>query len=165
MPNVDAPVVVREFSLVDMFLSGEVSETDVREGGFLTAQAALRAERVAAESSFRLSARPRTAPVQRPVQVNTSVPSHTVRRSSMHRQHATDCHVDRIRARRLSNRTAPPASDSGTLPTCPICCTRPRDQVFVPCFHIVACGICSVNINTCPICRRDISTKHKVFLP
>ncbi|KAG6516719.1 hypothetical protein ZIOFF_027192 [Zingiber officinale] len=44
---------------------------------------------------------------------------------------------------------------------CPICLTNPRDMAF-GCGHLT-CSQCGPSLLTCPICRRDISTRIKLY--
>lgn len=39
---------------------------------------------------------------------------------------------------------------------CIICCDQPRGLVFIPCGHLVSCGRCCVQLNSCPTCRSEI---------
>lgn len=39
---------------------------------------------------------------------------------------------------------------------CIICCDQPRGLVFIPCGHLVSCGRCCVQLNSCPTCRAKI---------
>jgi len=50
-----------------------------------------------------------------------------------------------------------------TASKCCICLAEERDVVFMPCFHLVACWECSKRMCECPICRKDISQKRRVY--
>ena len=44
-----------------------------------------------------------------------------------------------------------------------ICLEKDRDVVFMPCFHLVACWDCSKRMCECPICRKNIGQKRRVY--
>lgn len=48
---------------------------------------------------------------------------------------------------------------------CKICFVNKIDRLIVPCGHLVFCGMCSLSINVCPLCRVTISHVHKAYLP
>ena len=47
---------------------------------------------------------------------------------------------------------------------CLICCERDKNCVFIPCGHTGCCIQCGYNLETCPICRSDISSVNKVYM-
>lgn len=47
--------------------------------------------------------------------------------------------------------------------TCNICMYRQRKILFQPCGHIIACVECSNKLFDCPICRKNIEQKLKLF--
>ncbi|KAJ6397837.1 hypothetical protein OIU77_018783 [Salix suchowensis] len=46
-------------------------------------------------------------------------------------------------------------------PVCPICLTNPKDLAFA-CGHLT-CRDCGASISTCPICRKPITTRLRLF--
>lgn len=46
---------------------------------------------------------------------------------------------------------------------CKICWTKPRELLFLPCKHLVACVSCGINFNICPICRNPINHILKIY--
>jgi len=47
---------------------------------------------------------------------------------------------------------------------CIICCDKKRDIAFIPCGHYICCNKCSNKCNeNCPICRKKIIKKQKIF--
>ena len=46
---------------------------------------------------------------------------------------------------------------------CCVCLEKDRDVVFMPCFHLVACWDCSKRMCECPICRKNIGQKRRVY--
>nr|WDA64805.1 IAP-3 protein [Oryctes rhinoceros nudivirus] len=48
-------------------------------------------------------------------------------------------------------------------PKCNYCLEYDCSIVFVPCGHFTSCSQCSFAFTACPICRRDISDKIKIF--
>ncbi|XP_050205373.1 E3 ubiquitin-protein ligase RGLG3 [Mercurialis annua] len=48
-----------------------------------------------------------------------------------------------------------------TAPVCPICLTNPKDMAF-GCGHLT-CKDCGATISTCPLCRKPITTRLRLF--
>lgn len=46
---------------------------------------------------------------------------------------------------------------------CVICFDNKRTTIFVPCGHHVSCGTCAEKVKDCPICKKKINQKIKVF--
>ncbi|XP_064212079.1 inhibitor of apoptosis 1 isoform X2 [Tribolium castaneum] len=55
------------------------------------------------------------------------------------------------------------ASEDGVI-LCRICDRFERNTVFMPCKHIIACTQCSDVMQNCPICRKGIDSKIKVYI-
>ena len=49
--------------------------------------------------------------------------------------------------------------------TCAICCSRPRDVLFMPCGHFASCATCAVQVASCPYCRANIVGRQQVHTP
>uniref|UniRef100_A0A182VZB4 RING-type E3 ubiquitin transferase n=1 Tax=Anopheles minimus TaxID=112268 RepID=A0A182VZB4_9DIPT len=49
--------------------------------------------------------------------------------------------------------------------TCPICADGEIDTTFLPCGHMTACRACAIQCDRCPLCRANIETTSKIFLP
>uniref|UniRef100_A0A182FA70 RING-type E3 ubiquitin transferase n=1 Tax=Anopheles albimanus TaxID=7167 RepID=A0A182FA70_ANOAL len=49
--------------------------------------------------------------------------------------------------------------------TCPICADGVIDTTFLPCGHMTACRACAVQCDRCPLCRSNIKSINKIFLP
>lgn len=50
---------------------------------------------------------------------------------------------------------------------CVICLNEPRNQIFMPCFHLICCSTCVPNISRgdpCPMCRTTIEDIRQVYL-
>lgn len=47
--------------------------------------------------------------------------------------------------------------------TCIVCMDAENDILFLGCSHLVCCSSCSTQISTCPICRKTIDQKIKVY--
>ncbi|CAL1544048.1 unnamed protein product [Lymnaea stagnalis] len=50
-------------------------------------------------------------------------------------------------------------------PECTICLTQEACAAFVPCGHIACCQRCSKFFKKCPICRGEVKTSFRVFIP
>lgn len=48
---------------------------------------------------------------------------------------------------------------------CIICCDKEINSIIIPCGHCSCCINCSYNIDKCPICRNEITSRNKVYLP
>lgn len=46
---------------------------------------------------------------------------------------------------------------------CVVCLSTRRDTVIVPCGHFCCCSSCVSNLTTCPVCRKGIQYRQKVF--
>ncbi|XP_078489106.1 zinc finger protein isoform X2 [Ciona intestinalis] len=46
---------------------------------------------------------------------------------------------------------------------CVVCLDRNSDTIFLPCGHVCACFICSTQLQSCPMCRSDVTQKIKIF--
>lgn len=47
---------------------------------------------------------------------------------------------------------------------CPLLCLFPQTQmVFLPCGHVCCCQICCERLHTCPLCRKDITQRIRIF--
>lgn len=47
---------------------------------------------------------------------------------------------------------------------CRICMDRPRNLLYLPCKHIIACDKCGYRLNECPLCRKEITQTCEVFI-
>lgn len=47
---------------------------------------------------------------------------------------------------------------------CVICLVRDREVVFFPCGHVCTCSTCSKLVQECPLCRRKIQERLRVYL-
>lgn len=47
---------------------------------------------------------------------------------------------------------------------CCVCFDKSKNILFSPCMHICSCEICSTNLFNCPICRKRIRQKQKIFI-
>jgi Zinc finger, C3HC4 type (RING finger) len=48
---------------------------------------------------------------------------------------------------------------------CRICCDSEADTAFQPCSHCVSCADCAKKLSRCPICRRNVEARIRVFFP
>jgi hypothetical protein len=47
---------------------------------------------------------------------------------------------------------------------CVICLSVEKNTVLVPCGHYCCCQGCASNVNACPVCRKPIQFRQKVFV-
>ena len=50
------------------------------------------------------------------------------------------------------------------IPMCIICIEQERQIIFKPCNHIACCSTCSKNLQECPICRKQITSKKTAYI-
>ena len=50
------------------------------------------------------------------------------------------------------------------VPTCLVCHDAPADRVIWPCRHLCVCNDCAKKLMYCPICRKKIKSRHRVFV-
>lgn len=48
---------------------------------------------------------------------------------------------------------------------CNVCKSLEKSYLFLPCNHLVCCKICVNNVCKCPVCRKSIESKIKIFIP
>ncbi|CAK66946.1 unnamed protein product (macronuclear) [Paramecium tetraurelia] len=47
---------------------------------------------------------------------------------------------------------------------CVVCVSHLADSILMPCKHVCVCNSCLQGLTFCPICRRDIKDRFKIFL-
>ena len=59
----------------------------------------------------------------------------------------------------------PPCVNDMQTPTgdCVVCLVNRADHVLLPCGHVCVCEGCAYLLNTCPICRQNISERKHVY--
>eukprot|EP00698_Gefionella_okellyi_P025167 TRINITY_DN9106_c0_g2_i1.p1 TRINITY_DN9106_c0_g2~~TRINITY_DN9106_c0_g2_i1.p1 ORF type:complete len:390 (-),score=64.01 TRINITY_DN9106_c0_g2_i1:134-1282(-) len=57
-----------------------------------------------------------------------------------------------------------PQTPSGTSPsTCCVCLERDARIAFMPCKHVCTCAVCAPTVQQCPMCRKPIQKREKLF--
>jgi len=54
-------------------------------------------------------------------------------------------------------------TDDIAVPKCRICMENTCVVVFVPCGHVCSCTECSDRVDSCPVCRAEITRKQGLF--
>jgi len=57
-----------------------------------------------------------------------------------------------------------PAARAEERSTCVVCLERPADTALLECGHLCCCTQCGEPLTTCPVCRRSIVRKVRIFL-
>ena len=47
---------------------------------------------------------------------------------------------------------------------CSICLDKDKSIAFIPCGHVTCCTDCAYHVNTCPLCRKGIQNRIKIYL-
>ena len=53
---------------------------------------------------------------------------------------------------------------TNNLSLCAICLEKEITTAIVPCFHVVLCEVCAVDLDNCPICRIEKTQTQRVYL-
>lgn len=56
------------------------------------------------------------------------------------------------------------ADDGEYTPECIVCCAKPKNILLQPCNHVCACKECASKLSSCPVCRKAVTSKVKIFL-
>lgn len=46
---------------------------------------------------------------------------------------------------------------------CCICLQRKKTHAFAPCYHMCTCEQCCSRLNSCPICRTVVISRHRIY--
>ncbi|XP_042642468.1 E3 ubiquitin-protein ligase LRSAM1 isoform X2 [Tyto alba] len=59
--------------------------------------------------------------------------------------------------------TAPPLRWDEKKSECVVCMEQETQMIFLPCGHVCCCQTCCERLRTCPLCRRDIAQRIRIF--
>ncbi|KAM9256566.1 E3 ubiquitin-protein ligase LRSAM1 isoform 1-T3 [Cariama cristata] len=59
--------------------------------------------------------------------------------------------------------TAPPLQWDEKKSECVVCMEQETQMIFLPCGHVCCCQTCCERLHTCPLCRRDITQRIRIF--
>ncbi|NXK26342.1 LRSM1 ligase, partial [Arenaria interpres] len=59
--------------------------------------------------------------------------------------------------------TAPPLHWDEKKSECVVCMEQETQMVFLPCGHVCCCQTCSQQLYACPLCRKDITQRIRIF--
>lgn len=137
--------------LVDMWelvIKGYITEDSVQEDGTVDPHIQEEAERRYLSDGER----PQSAPtLQRPPWIPTSRRSVSFGRENKLKS--------RLRSQTPAPATVPVSSDDH----CCICLHRKKTHAFAPCFHMCTCEQCSLRLISCPICRTQVISRHRIY--
>ncbi|XP_050763722.1 E3 ubiquitin-protein ligase LRSAM1 isoform X2 [Gymnogyps californianus] len=58
---------------------------------------------------------------------------------------------------------APPLQWDEKKSECVVCMERETQMIFLPCGHVCCCQTCCERLHTCPLCRKDITQRIRIF--
>ncbi|NXW35389.1 LRSM1 ligase, partial [Phaetusa simplex] len=59
--------------------------------------------------------------------------------------------------------TAPPLQWDEKKSECVVCMEQETRMIFLPCGHVCCCQTCCERLHTCPLCRKDITQRIRIF--
>ncbi|KAM6297020.1 E3 ubiquitin-protein ligase LRSAM1 [Aegotheles albertisi] len=59
--------------------------------------------------------------------------------------------------------TAPPPQWDERKSECVVCMEQETQMIFLPCGHVCCCQTCCQRLHTCPLCRKDITQRIRIF--
>ncbi|CAM9679235.1 unnamed protein product [Bubo scandiacus] len=59
--------------------------------------------------------------------------------------------------------TAPPLQWDQKKSECVVCMEQETQMIFLPCGHVCCCQTCCQRLLTCPLCRKDIAQRIRIF--
>ncbi|XP_040462563.1 E3 ubiquitin-protein ligase LRSAM1 isoform X1 [Falco naumanni] len=59
--------------------------------------------------------------------------------------------------------TAPPLQWDEKKSECVVCMEQETQMIFLPCGHVCCCQTCCERLRTCPLCRKDIAQRIRIF--
>ncbi|XP_071621936.1 E3 ubiquitin-protein ligase LRSAM1 isoform X4 [Heliangelus exortis] len=59
--------------------------------------------------------------------------------------------------------TAPPLQSGEKKSECVVCMEQETQMIFLPCGHVCCCQTCCEQLLSCPLCRKDITQRIRIF--
>ncbi|KAK2535071.1 Lrsam1 [Columba livia] len=59
--------------------------------------------------------------------------------------------------------TAPPLQWDEKKSECVVCMEQETQMIFLPCGHVCCCQTCCERLHTCPLCRKDVTQRIRIF--
>ncbi|KAM6337174.1 E3 ubiquitin-protein ligase LRSAM1 isoform 4-T6 [Alca torda] len=59
--------------------------------------------------------------------------------------------------------TAPPLQWEEKKSECVVCMEQETQMIFLPCGHVCCCQTCCERLHACPLCRKDITQRIRIF--
>ena len=136
-------------SVCDLMLQGLLSEDDILPGGNVDETKRVHAEAQYASFMLVRSEPPRRAATTPRTVYYTPRPPPTPARAG--------------RRFVFPPPPPPPSPPASADKSCCICKTREKTHAPYPCFHMCMCGDCAGKIASCPLCRCQVSSIHRIF--
>ena len=149
-----------------MFIDGDITDSDVDNYGRYTGQLATATESTLSRNTFRNVLRRNTnsqlvsnryIPTPRDASSDASGPNLATFTAD-----DTEASVRSTVTNSISS--AHTIESARNVNTCCICLQNVKDVVLFPCKHLCICWHCQKRVSTCPLCRKRITERVRVFV-